>query len=59
MLAEINWSNVAGTALVAFYVLILVTVATYGFHRYILLYLYRKYKHNTYTPKKQLPSCRG
>jgi len=26
-------------------------VATYGFHRYILLYLYRKYKHNTYTPK--------
>jgi cellulose synthase/poly-beta-1,6-N-acetylglucosamine synthase-like glycosyltransferase len=26
-------------------------VAIYGFHRYILLYLYRKYKHNTYTPK--------
>ena len=58
MLAEINWPNVAGTALVAFYVLILITVATYGFHRYILLYLYRKYKHNTYTPKAhfgQLP----
>jgi cellulose synthase/poly-beta-1,6-N-acetylglucosamine synthase-like glycosyltransferase len=51
MLAEINWSSVAGTALVVFYVLILITVATYGFHRYILLYLYRKYKHNTYTPK--------
>src|SRR3954452_14512697 len=51
MLAEINGSHVAGTLLVAFYVMILLMVATYGFHRYILLYLYRKYKHNTYTPK--------
>src|SRR3569833_151416 len=51
MWAVINWSSVFGTALVAFYVAILIAVATYGFHRYILLYLYRKYKHNTYTPK--------
>src|SRR3954470_14337717 len=58
MLAEINWSNVAGNVLVVFYVLILLAVATYGFHRYVLLYLYRKYKHNTYTPTSsfaQLP----
>src|SRR3954451_8217979 len=51
MLAELNGSHVAGNLLVAFYVSILLMVATYGFHRYILLYLYRKYKHNTYTPK--------
>jgi cellulose synthase/poly-beta-1,6-N-acetylglucosamine synthase-like glycosyltransferase len=50
MWASINWSNVAGNALVAFYVTCLVAVALYGFHRYVLLYLYRKYKHNTYTP---------
>src|SRR4051812_43966472 len=55
MWAEINWSSVSGTALVAFYVAILIAVATYGFHRYVLLYLYRKYKHNTYTPKAEFP----
>lgn len=58
MWAEINWSNVAGNTLVAFYVAILLAVAFYGFHRYVLLYLYRKYKHNTYVPKSyfnQLP----
>jgi cellulose synthase/poly-beta-1,6-N-acetylglucosamine synthase-like glycosyltransferase len=51
MWAQIFGPNWAGNLLVAFYLLILVAVATYGFHRYILLYLYRKYKHNTYTPK--------
>src|SRR4051794_32236648 len=51
MLADLNGSQLAGNLLVAFYVLILLMVATYGFHRYILLYLYRKYKHNTYVPK--------
>jgi cellulose synthase/poly-beta-1,6-N-acetylglucosamine synthase-like glycosyltransferase len=51
MLAETNGTTVAGTLLVVFYVAILLMIATYGFHRYILLYLYRKYKHNTYTPK--------
>src|SRR6476469_3638661 len=51
MLADIDGSHLAGNLLVAFYVMILIMVATYGFHRYILLYLYRKYKHNTYTPK--------
>src|SRR5687768_5803018 len=53
MLASIDWPNVAGNALVGFYVAILVLVALYGFHRYVLLYLYRKYKHNTYTPIAQ------
>jgi len=53
MLANIDGSHLAGNLLVAFYVTILIMVASYGFHRYILLYLYRKYKHNTYTPKKQ------
>src|SRR4051812_12392791 len=53
MWASINWSNVAGSALVAFYVPCLVAVALYGFHRYVLLYLYRKYKHNTYTPQAE------
>src|SRR5947208_14379762 len=52
MLAD-SASNVARNLLVAFYIAILLMVATYGFHRYILLYLYRKYKHNTYTPKAQ------
>src|SRR3954447_23750784 len=51
MLADFDGSHLAGNLLVAFYVLILLMVATYGFHRYILLYLYRKYKHNTYVPK--------
>jgi len=50
MLADFDGSHLAGNLLVAFYVVILLMVATYGFHRYILLYLYRKYKHNTYTP---------
>jgi cellulose synthase/poly-beta-1,6-N-acetylglucosamine synthase-like glycosyltransferase len=51
MFADFDGSHLAGNLLVAFYVMILIMVATYGFHRYILLYLYRKYKHNTYTPK--------
>src|SRR5687767_4120332 len=58
MWADINGSQLAGNLLVVFYIVILLAVAGYGFHRYILLYLYRKYKHNTYTPKshfEQLP----
>lgn len=52
MLADLNGTTLAGSLLVVLYVVILLMVATYGFHRYILLYLYRKYKHNTYTPSK-------
>src|SRR3954452_19847463 len=51
MLADFNWTTLAGSLLVVLYIVILLLIATYGFHRYILLYLYRKYKHNTYTPK--------
>src|SRR5690349_22682589 len=51
MWANLDGSHLAGNLLVVFYVMILLMVAVYGFHRYILLYLYRKYKHNTYTPK--------
>jgi cellulose synthase/poly-beta-1,6-N-acetylglucosamine synthase-like glycosyltransferase len=51
MWANLDGSHLAGNLLVIFYVVILLMVAVYGFHRYILLYLYRKYKHNTYTPK--------
>ncbi len=51
MLADFNGTTLAGSLLVILYIVILLLIATYGFHRYILLYLYRKYKHNTYTPK--------
>lgn len=37
--------------LVLFYLATLCFVALYGFHRYILVYLYIKHRHNTYQPK--------
>jgi cellulose synthase/poly-beta-1,6-N-acetylglucosamine synthase-like glycosyltransferase len=37
--------------LVVAYVFVLLTVALYGFHRYILVYLYVKHRHNGYQPK--------
>ena len=37
--------------LVAAYVLVLAAVAFYGFHRYILVYLYLKHRHDGYQPK--------
>jgi cellulose synthase/poly-beta-1,6-N-acetylglucosamine synthase-like glycosyltransferase len=38
--------------LIAFiYVTVLVVIAIYGFHRYILVYLYVKHRHNGYKPK--------
>jgi cellulose synthase/poly-beta-1,6-N-acetylglucosamine synthase-like glycosyltransferase len=39
--------------LVIFYVVILGIVAVYGFHRYALVYLYLKYKHDGYLPKSR------
>src|SRR3954464_9579536 len=45
-------------ALVAVYVAVLCVVAIYGFHRYVLLYLYLKHKDDHYEPKgtwDQLP----
>src|SRR3982751_893146 len=44
--------------LVAMYLGTLVAVAIYGFHRYVLVYLYLKHRHNGYQPKgkfEQLP----
>ena len=32
---------------------VLLIVALYGFHRYILVYLYVKHRHNSYQPKGQ------
>src|SRR5438874_8426965 len=40
------------------YVLILIAIAVYGLHRYVLVYLYIKHRHNSYQPKSkfaQLP----
>src|SRR4051812_2505774 len=39
--------------LVVAYVSVLLLIASYGFHRYVLLYLYLKHKHNTYQIKGQ------
>src|SRR3954463_9265210 len=37
--------------IVVAYVSVLLFIASYGFHRYVLLYLYLKHKHNTYQIK--------
>src|SRR5437762_4343271 len=45
-------------AFIAIYVFILLAVALYGIHRYMLVYLYIKHRKNTYLPKgkfQQLP----
>jgi cellulose synthase/poly-beta-1,6-N-acetylglucosamine synthase-like glycosyltransferase len=50
--------NLPGHLLVASYVIVLALVAFYGFHRYILVYLYLKHRHDGYQPKaafEQLP----
>lgn len=39
--------------LVATYLVVLALVAFYGFHRYVLVYLYLKHRHNGYQPKGQ------
>lgn len=43
----------ASMLLVVAYVAVLLLIATYGFHRYVLLYLYIKHKHNTYQVRGQ------
>src|SRR6266498_4638730 len=45
------WDYLFKHALVALYVVVLCTVAFYGMHRYILVYLYLKHRHNAYQPK--------
>src|SRR6266700_3743689 len=43
----------ASIILVIAYVAVLLLIASYGFHRYVLLYLYIKHKHNTYEVRGQ------
>ena len=43
----------ASILLVVSYVSVLLLIASYGLHRYVLLYLYLKHKHNTYQVKGQ------
>src|SRR5205823_2340953 len=45
------WEHFVSHLLVAAYVAVLALVAFYGFHRYILVYLYLKHRHDGYTPK--------
>lgn len=43
--------QISGHLLVAFYVSLLVAVAFYGLHRYVLVYLYVKHRNDIYQPK--------
>ena len=43
----------ASILLVIAYVSVLLFIASYGFHRYVLLYLYMKHKHHTYQIRGQ------
>jgi cellulose synthase/poly-beta-1,6-N-acetylglucosamine synthase-like glycosyltransferase len=45
------WESILRHGLVVFYVTVLAAVALYGFHRYILVYLYLKHRHDGYQPK--------
>src|SRR5688572_13220287 len=47
------WEYLFSQVLVASYVIILALVAFYGFHRYVLVYLYVKHRHDGYLPKEQ------
>ncbi len=49
------WEHLLSNILVGSYVLILALVAFYGFHRYVLVYLYVKHRHDGYLPKTQFP----
>ncbi|MBV8782349.1 MAG: glycosyltransferase [Phycisphaerae bacterium] len=40
-------------AFVAVYILILLCIALYGFHRYVLVYLYFKHRHDGYVPSRK------
>jgi cellulose synthase/poly-beta-1,6-N-acetylglucosamine synthase-like glycosyltransferase len=44
------WEMFFKDAVTFTYVIILCTVAVYGFHRYVLVYLYLKHKHDGYQP---------
>jgi cellulose synthase/poly-beta-1,6-N-acetylglucosamine synthase-like glycosyltransferase len=48
-----NDINVAKTLFMAVYIAILLLVALYGFHRYVLVFLYIKHRNNGYVPQKK------
>ena len=52
MMNEI-WEHVLRPLSVAFYVALLVAMALYGLHRYVLVFLYFKHKKNAYLPKSR------
>jgi cellulose synthase/poly-beta-1,6-N-acetylglucosamine synthase-like glycosyltransferase len=41
------------TAIVAFYVMVLLAIAAYGLHRYVLVYLYLKHRNDIHVPKER------
>jgi len=45
------WETISRQFPVILYVAVLVAVAVYGLHRYMLVYLYMKHRHNGYQPK--------
>src|SRR5215831_11566855 len=50
------WEHFFSHLMVAAYVLIVAVIAFYGFHRYLLVYLYVKHRHDGYTPKDMFTS---
>ena len=44
-----NWADLAQTAFISFYTLVLLVVSLYGLHRYAIVFLY--YKHRSKAPK--------
>jgi cellulose synthase/poly-beta-1,6-N-acetylglucosamine synthase-like glycosyltransferase len=52
------WDQLFKISCISLYVFVLVSVAFYGFHRYVLVYLYLKHKNRAYQPGRrfeQLP----
>jgi cellulose synthase/poly-beta-1,6-N-acetylglucosamine synthase-like glycosyltransferase len=47
------WEHLIHNAGITIYVTILAGVAIYGFHRYVLVYLYLKHRNHVYIPKGQ------
>lgn len=51
-----QWVKLAEYGLVAIYISVLFFVALYGFHRYVLVYLYIKHRDHIYQPKGKFSS---
>ncbi len=49
------FEDIGKVALVAFYLTVLSLIALYGFHRYMLVYLYVKHRSKAYQPKSTFP----